>query len=89
MQIVPMAMDGACLFTAVAFAIIQRFSLPISTTSSTVCQQYVNLGIRPTSTLEGISQTLRSLMTTKLTNNRTRYLPFLQNINDREYMMTL
>ena len=55
MQIVPMSRDGNCLFASVGFSIMQR----LSSTLSTVRQQYVNLGIQSTSTLECNSQTLR------------------------------
>ena len=81
MQIVPMSRDGNCLFASVGFSIMQR----LSSTLSTVRQQYVNLGIQSTSTLECNSQTLRRLMTNEMKNNRNRYLPFLENVNDRDY----
>lgn len=84
MELVPMPKDGNCLLRAVAFTISQRFS-SVSPTLSTACQQYADLGIDRTCTIEHITQTLRRLMTNELKKNKTGYLPFLQNITETQY----
>ena len=74
MEIVSMAPDGNCFFSAVAFSIAQNKS-----------DLHKALGVYSYDTVEAISKKLRQQATAELRMNKEKYLPFLHNVLEKEY----
>ena len=80
MEIVPISPDGNCLFTAIAFSIAQNI-----TNSDNTSKFYCGLGIQACDTVEEMSKTLRQETTNELKRNKAKYLPFLTNLDGKQY----